>query len=66
MFDNQWKRYVVINTVSVPATVQCKVEKIVSKRELIDLSTILMDKEITFEFVIKEGMNNGKKNFTKQ
>lgn len=63
MFDNQWKRYVVMNTVSAPATVQCKVERIVSKRELIDLSTILMDKEITFEFVIEEGMNNGKKSF---
>lgn len=66
MFDNQWKRYLVMNTVSAPATVQCKVEKIVSKRELIDLSTILMDKEITFKFVIEEGIDNGKKSFTKQ
>ena len=53
MFDNQWKRYIVMNTVSAPATVQCKVEKIVSKRELIDLSTIPMDEELTFEKVMR-------------
>lgn len=54
MFDNQWKRYIIMNTTSAPATVQCKVEKIVSKRDLIDLSTIPVDKEITFEEIIKE------------
>ena len=54
MLDKQWKRYVVMNTTSAPAAVQIKVEKIVSKRELIDLSTIPMDKELTFEEVMKE------------
>ena len=54
MFDNQWKRYIIINTASAPVTVQCEVEKILNKRELIDLSTIPMDEEITFEEIMEE------------
>lgn len=56
MFDNQWKRYIVMNTRSAPVTVQCKVEKIVSKRELIDLSTIPIEEDHipTFEEIMRD------------
>lgn len=54
MFDNQWKRYIIMNTEDAPAQVQCEVEKILNKRELIDLTTIPIDEEITFEEIMKE------------
>lgn len=51
MYDNEWKRYLIMNTANSPAIAQQKVEKIVSKRELIDLNSIECDdyKIPTFE-----------------
>ena len=52
MFDNQWKRYLIMNTVNSPSIVQCKVEKIVSEKKLINLSEIPVDDDYkipTFE-----------------
>lgn len=51
MCDNEWKRYLITNTANSPAIAQQKVEKIVSKRELIDLNSIECDdyKMPTFE-----------------
>lgn len=54
MFDNEWKQYIIMNTEDAPASVQCEVEKILNKRGLIDLTTIPIDEEITFEEIMKE------------
>lgn len=51
MYDNEWKRYLIMNTANSPAIAQQNVEKIVNKRELIDLNSIECDdyKMPTFE-----------------
>lgn len=51
MFDDQWKRYLIMNTVNSPSIVQGKVEKIISEKKLINLSEIQDDdyKIPTFE-----------------
>lgn len=54
--SNQWKRYLVMNTTTAPAAVQCKVEKEVSKRPLIDLASIPIEENHipTFEEIMKQ------------
>lgn len=55
MSDNQFKRQLIMATAHSPAYIQCKVQKIVEKRPLIDLSSIVVEDTIpTFEFVIDE------------
>ena len=55
MYDNAWKRYLIINTANSPAIVQGKVEKIVSEKKLINLSEIQADDDYkmpTFEEIM--------------
>lgn len=49
-----------MNTTSAPASVQCKVEKKISKRPYIDLNSIVVeeDKIPTFEEFMAEGKVN--------
>lgn len=52
MYDNEWKRYLIMNTVNSPSIVQSKIEKIVSEKKLINLSEIQADDDYkipTFE-----------------
>lgn len=50
MSDNQFKRQLIMATTHSPAYIQCKVQKIVEKRPLIDLSSIVVEDTIpTFE-----------------
>lgn len=50
MSDNQFKRQLIMATVHSPAYIQCKVQKIVEKRPLIDLSSIVVEDTMpTFE-----------------
>lgn len=55
--DNNYKRWIVMNTTSAPSTVQGKVVKIVEKR-IIDLNTIEPDEEIKFEDIMREENSN--------
>lgn len=52
MCDNEWKRYLIMNTVNSPSIVQGKIEKVVSEKKLINLSDIQVDDDYkipTFE-----------------
>ena len=54
---NNWKkRWMIMNTTSAPASVQCKVEKKISKRPYIDLSSIIVEEDNipTFEEFMKQ------------
>lgn len=55
MYDNAWKRYLIMNTVNSPSIVQGKVEKIVSEKKLINLNDIQDDdyKIPTFEELMR-------------
>ena len=57
---NYEKRWLIMNTTSAPASVQCKVEKKISKRPYIDLNSIVVeeDKVPTFEEFMAEGKMN--------
>lgn len=54
---NYEKRQLIMATANSPAYIQCKVQKIVEKRPLIDLSQIKIeeDKVPTFEEFMAEG-----------
>ena len=51
---NAWKRYLILNTTTAPASVVCKVEKIVSEMKPIDLNTIVEEEEKSFEEIVQE------------
>ena len=54
MNDLAWRRYVIMNTTTAPAYLQCKVEKIASKLTPIDLSTIVEEEEKSIEEIVQE------------
>lgn len=55
MSDNQFKRQLIMATAHSPAYIQCKVQKIVEKRPLIDLSSIVVeDTTPTFEEIMAQ------------
>lgn len=60
MSDKEFKRQLIMATKNSPAYIQCKVQKIVEKRPLIDLSQIKIeeDRVPTFEELMAEGIGN--------
>ena len=55
MSDNQFKRQLIMATAHSPAYIQCKVQKIVEKRPLIDLNSIVVeDTTPTFEEIMAQ------------
>ena len=47
--NNEWKRYLILNTTTAPVSVKCKVERMVSKLEPIDLNSIAYEEPPKFK-----------------
>lgn len=59
--NNEWKRYLILNTTTAPVSVKCKVERMVSKLEPIDLNSIVPEeppKMKSFEELMQEAKVN--------
>lgn len=59
--NNEWKRHLILNTTTAPVSVKCKVERMVSKLEPIDLNSIVPEetpKMKSFEELMQEAKVN--------